>query len=56
MFYSRRQIFRSVAVSKSVKIKIHKTMVQPSVVCESGTLTVAEMVMKTLSAWERKIL
>jgi hypothetical protein len=48
-FYSLRQI-------KSVKIKINKRMVQPAVVCGSGTLAVAEVDMKTLSTLERKIL
>ena len=31
-------------MSKSGKIKIHKTMAKPAVVCENGTLAVAEVV------------
>ena len=35
-FYSRRQIFRSRAMSKAVKIKIYKTTVKPVVVYGRG--------------------
>jgi len=52
-FYSIRQIFRSRAVSKAVKIKIYKTMLKPD-----GTeiWAVSEMDIKVLATWQRKIL
>jgi hypothetical protein len=43
-------------VSKSVKIKIYKTMAKPEVMCVSGTWAIAGIDMKRLSIWERKIL
>jgi hypothetical protein len=43
-------------MSKSVKIKIYKTMVKPDVVCGSGTPAIAEIDVKRQSIWERKIL
>ena len=55
-FYHLRQIFRSIAMSKAVKIQICKTMVKPVVVYGSETWTVTEMDMKRLGTWERKIL
>jgi hypothetical protein len=36
-FYSLRQIFRSRAMNKAVKIKIHNTMVKPTVLFGSET-------------------
>ena len=44
-FYSLRQIFRSRAISKAVKIKIYKTMVKPD---GSETWAVTEMDIKIL--------
>jgi hypothetical protein len=43
-------------MSKAVKIKIHKIMVKPVVVFGREILTMAEMDMTRLIAWERKIL
>jgi len=40
----------------AVKIKIHKTMTKPAVVCGSETWAVAEMDMKRLGTGEGKIL
>ena len=54
-FYSLRQIFRSRAMSKAVKIKIYKTMVKPVVVFGSETQAMAEMDTTRLGTWERKI-
>jgi hypothetical protein len=56
VFYSLRQIIRSTVMSKAVKIEIYKTMVKPTVVYGSDTWAVAEMDMKRMSTWERKIL
>lgn len=42
-FYSPRQIFGSRPTSKSVKIKICKTMVEPAVVFGSETWPMTEM-------------
>jgi len=53
-FYGVRQIFRSTAVSKAVKIKIHKTMVQPVVVYGSETWAKTEMGMKRLDTGRGK--
>ena len=50
-----RQIFRSRAVSRAVKIKIYKTMVKPGVVFGSETRAMAEMDMTRLGKWKRKI-
>jgi hypothetical protein len=52
-FYSLRQIFRSRALSKAVKMKIYKTIVKPAVVSGSET---TEIYVKGLSTRERKIL
>jgi hypothetical protein len=46
--YSLRQIFRSRAMSKVVKIKIYKTKVKPVVVYGSETWATNEMDMKRL--------
>jgi hypothetical protein len=43
-------------VSKTVQIKIYKTTVKPAAVIGSETWAVAEMDMKRLCTWERKIL
>jgi len=56
VFYSLRQVIRSTAMSKEVKIEIYKMMVKPTVVYGSDTWAVAEMDMKRMSTWERKIL
>ena len=50
-----RQIFRSRAMNKAVKIKIHNTMVKPAVVFGSETRAMTEMDMKRLGTWEREI-
>jgi len=42
-FYSLRQIFRSRTMSKTVNIKIHKTMVKPVSVYGSETWAMTEM-------------
>ena len=55
MFYSLRQIFRSRAMKKAVKIKIRNTMVKPAVVFGSEKWAMTEMDMKRLGTWERKI-
>jgi len=52
-FYSLRQIFRSRAISKAVKIKIFKAMVKPE---ESETWAVSEMDIKIRGTEDRKIL
>ena len=54
-FYSLRQIFRSRAMNKAVKIKIHNTMVKPAVLFGCETLAMTEMDMKRMGTWERKI-
>jgi hypothetical protein len=54
MFYSPRQIFRSRAVNKAVKIKINKTMVQPVVLCGSATWVMTEMDMKRMDTGRGK--
>ena len=54
-FYSLRQIFRSTATNKAVRIKIHNTVVKPAVVFGSETQAVTEMDMKRLGTWQRKI-
>ena len=46
----------STAMSKAVKIKIYKTMVQPVVVFGSETRAMAEMDMTKLVMWDRIIL
>jgi hypothetical protein len=43
-------------MGKTVKIKIYKTRVKPALVFGSETWAMAEMDMKRLSTWERKIL
>jgi hypothetical protein len=43
-------------MGRAVKIKIYTTRVQPALVFGSETWAMAEMDMKRLSAWERKIL
>jgi hypothetical protein len=54
-FYILRQIFRSRAMNKAVKIKVHNTVVKPAVVFGRETLAMAETDMKGLGTWERKI-
>jgi hypothetical protein len=54
--YSLGQIFGSGAMSKAVKIKIYYIMVKPVVVCGSETWPMAEVDMKRLKTWDRKIL
>jgi hypothetical protein len=54
VFYSPGLIFGSRAVSKAVKIKICKTMVQPGVVYGSATWVVTEMDMKRLDTGRGK--
>jgi hypothetical protein len=51
MFYCPRQIFKSRAMSKAVKIKVYKTMVVPVVVFGSESWVMSEMDIKTLSTW-----
>jgi len=53
-FYGPRQIFRSRAMNKAVKIKINKTMVQPVVLCGSATWGMTEMDMKRMDTWRGK--
>ena len=55
-FYTLRQIFRSRAMSKVVKIKIYKTKVKPVAVYGSETWALTEMDMKRLGTGERNIL
>jgi hypothetical protein len=43
-------------MGRAVKIKIYKTRVKPALVFGSETWAVAEMDLKRLSTWERKIL
>jgi hypothetical protein len=43
-------------MSKAVKIKIYKTIIQSFVVFEGGTWAKTEVDMTRLGAWERKIL
>jgi hypothetical protein len=43
-------------VGKAVKIEIYKTRVKPALVFGSETWSMAEVDMKILSTWERKIL
>ena len=43
-------------MGKAVKIKIYKIKVKPALVFVSEIWTLAEMDMKRLSTWERKIL
>jgi hypothetical protein len=50
----KRQIFRSRAMSKAVKIKTYKKLVKPTVVFGSETWAVAEMDMNRLGSWEGK--
>ena len=54
-FYNLRQIFKSTAISKTVKIKIYKMKVKPGVVFGSETWGMAEMDMTRLGKWKRKI-
>ena len=55
-FYHLRQIFKSTAMSKAVKIQMCKTMVKPVIVYGRETWAVTEMDMKRLGTWEREIL
>jgi hypothetical protein len=55
-FCSLEKIFSSRAMSKAVKIKIHKTTVKQFVVHGSETWLMTEMDMKRLNTWERKLL
>ena len=43
-------------MGRTVKIKIYKTRVKPALVFGSETCAMAEMDLKRLSTWERKIL
>ena len=43
-------------MSKAVEININKMMVKPFVVFEGETRAMAEMDMKRVSTWDRKIL
>ena len=56
VFTDSRQIFRSRAIRKTVKIKIHETMVKPVAVYGSETWVMTEMGMNRLGKWEDKIL
>jgi hypothetical protein len=42
-------------MNKAVKIKVHNTMAQPAVLFGSETWAMAEVDMKRLGTWERKI-
>jgi DNA integrity scanning protein DisA with diadenylate cyclase activity len=55
-FYSLKQIFGLRAMSKLIKIKIHKTVAKPVVVFESETWAVTEVDMERLGTGESKIL
>lgn len=55
-FYSSRQIFGSRPTSKTVKIKVFKTMVEPTVVFRNETWAMTEIGVTRLGTWERKIL
>jgi hypothetical protein len=55
-FYNLRQIYRSSAMSKTLKSTTYKKMVKPAVVFGSETWTMTEMDMKSLGTWEKKIL
>jgi len=55
-FYSLRQIFRSRATSKAVKIKIHKKMVKRVAVFGSEMWAKTKMDIKRLGTWKREIL
>lgn len=56
MFLESRQIFRSRAMCKAIKIKIYEMKVQPAAVYRSETSPMTEADMKRLNACERKIL
>jgi hypothetical protein len=51
-FFRLRQIFRSRAMGKAVKIMIYRMMVKPAVVFGSETWPLSEVDMKSLSTWE----
>jgi hypothetical protein len=56
MFLESRQIFRSRAMSKAIKIKRYEMKVQPVAVYRSETWPMMEADMKRLNACETKIL
>jgi hypothetical protein len=56
VYFRQGQIFTCKAISKAVEIEINKTMVEPIVVYGSETWHMAEVDMKRLNSWERKIL
>ena len=51
-FFRLRQIFRSTAMGKAVKIMIYRMMVKPVVVFGSETWPMSEVDMRSLSTWE----
>ena len=55
-FHSLEQIFRPRAMSKTVKMNLHKTMVKPDVVYISETWPMTGTDVKILYTWDRKIL
>ena len=55
MFYSLGQIFRSRAMTKSVKIRIYKTTVKTSAAYGSKAWPVNKMDVKRLNTWDRII-
>jgi len=51
------KLFHNISVGiTTVRIRVYKMIVKPIVVCGSETWAVAEMDMKRLGAWERKII
>ena len=54
--HSLEQIFRPRAMSKTVKMNLHKTMVKPDVVYISETWPMTGTDVKILYTWDRKIL
>ena len=47
---------RSISISQSIKIRLYKTIIRPTVIYGAETWTVTSRIEKMLMTWERKIL
>ena len=55
-FYSNLKSFKSRLVTKSLKLKLYRTVIRPIVTCASETWVLKENIIQKLLVFERKIL
>ena len=55
-FFTNKKIFQSKLISKKSKIKLHKALIRPVVVCGSECWVLTENIKQKLLVFERRIL